>query len=97
MQQHLEHIEKIEAKLNLLSSKIKGLRKENETLQKELSNKHAAIEAMKIKSSELEMRLSLKMDAGDENAEGSRASLEKKINEYIKEIDRCISLLGEQD
>ena len=97
MQQHLEHIEQIEAKLNLLSSKIKGLRKENETLQKELSNKHAAIEAMKIKSSELEMRLSLKTDAGDEDAVGSRATLEKKINEYIKEIDRCISLLGDQD
>lgn len=97
MQQHLEHIEQIEAKLNLLSSKIKGLRKENETLQKELSTKHAALDALKIKSNELEMRLSLKMDAGDENAEGSRASLEKKINEYIKEIDRCISLLGDQD
>lgn len=97
MQQHLEHIEQIEAKLNLLSSKIKGLRKENDTLQKELSVKHAALEAMKLKSSELEMKLSLKIDAGDENSEGSRASLEKKINEYIKEIDRCISLLGDQD
>jgi predicted nuclease with TOPRIM domain len=97
MQQHLEHIEQIEAKLNLLSSKIKGLRKENETLQKELLKKHAEIEAMKIKSSELEMRLGLKTDDGDENAVGSRATLEKKINEYIKEIDRCISLLGDQD
>ena len=97
MQQHLEHIEQIEAKLNLLSIKIKGLRKENETLQKELSNKHATIEAMKTRSSELEMKLSLKMNAGDENTEGSRATLEKKINEYIKEIDRCISLLGDQD
>ena len=26
----------------------------------------------------------------------SRSELEKKINSYIKEIDRCIALLGDQ-
>jgi hypothetical protein len=27
----------------------------------------------------------------------NKASLERRINEYIKEIDRCIALLGDQD
>lgn len=97
MQQYLEHIKQIEAKLNLLSVKIKSLRMENDTLQKELSNNQATLEAMKIKSGKLEMKLGLKMYVGDEDAAESRAALEKKIKEYIKEIDRCIILLGDQD
>lgn len=97
MQQYLEHIKQIEAKLNLLSVKIKSLRLENNTLQKELSYNQATLEAMKIKSSELEMKLGLKIYAGDNDALESRAALEKKIKEYIKEIDRCIILLGDQD
>lgn len=97
MQQYLEHIKQIEAKLNLLSVKIKSLRLENDTLQKELSYNQATLEAMKIKSGELEMRLGLKMYVRHEDASESRAALEKKIKEYIKEIDRCIILLGDQD
>jgi len=29
-------------------------------------------------------------------AKTSKSVLEKKINDYIKEIDRCIALLGDQ-
>ena len=29
--------------------------------------------------------------------ESSKILMEKRINEYIKEIDRCIALLGDED
>jgi hypothetical protein len=37
----------------------------------------------------------LKVAASEESKE-SRNALEKKINEYIKEIDKCIAQLGDQ-
>jgi hypothetical protein len=36
-------------------------------------------------------------ERGDAVQKTSNAALEKKINDYIKEIDRCITLLGETD
>jgi len=38
----------------------------------------------------------LKIGEPEESKE-SRNALEKKINEYIKEIDKCIAQLGDQN
>jgi len=39
---------------------------------------------------------SLLQSTETEGAKASRAALEKKINTYVKEIDRCIAILGNQ-
>jgi hypothetical protein len=44
---------------------------------------------------ELQMNLLRNGESGD--AKTSKLVLEKKINDYIKEIDRCIALLGDQN
>jgi hypothetical protein len=94
---HDEHIKRIEEKLSKLLSRLKELEKENERLQKELLNKNVICEDLRKKADQLELGINLHKASESQDAQISRNALDKKINEYIKEIDRCIALLGDQD
>jgi hypothetical protein len=91
-----QHIERIESKLNLLLGKIKNLKKENENLRKELEIKQIEQVELKEKIDQYKIKLSLQTPDSTGISKESRLELEKKINGYIKEIDRCIALLGDQ-
>lgn len=91
-----QDIERIESKLNLLLGKIKNLKKENENLRKELEiNQNEQVE-LKEKIDQYKIKLSLQTPDKSGVSKESRSDLEKKINSYLKEIDRCIALLGDQ-
>ena len=94
---HDEHIKRIEEKLSKLLSRLRDLEKDNERLQKELLNKTLICEDLRKKAEQLELGINLHKASESEDAQISRNALDKKINEYIKEIDRCIALLGDQD
>ena len=87
---------RIESKLNLLLGKIKNLKKENENLRKELEIKQLQQVELKEKIDQYKIKLSLQTPDNTGISKESRSELEKKINSYIKEIDRCIALLGDQ-
>jgi chromosome segregation ATPase len=91
-----QHIERIESKLNLLLGKIKNLKKENENLRKELEIKQIEQVELKEKLDQYKIKLSIQTPDNTGISKESRSELEKKINGYIKEIDRCIALLGDQ-
>ncbi len=91
-----QHIERIESKLNLLLGKIKNLKKENENLRKELEIKQLEQVELKEKIDQYKIKISLQSPDNTGISKESRSELEKKINGYIKEIDRCIALLGDQ-
>ena len=97
MLEQLDQIERIEIKLNKLLGKMKLLRKENELLLKELKNKQALIIDLKQKNDDLEIKMNMRMASNATQDETSKILMEKRINEYIKEIDRCIALLGDED
>ena len=44
----------------------------------------------------MELQMNLLRNGESSDAKTSKSVLEKKINDYIKEIDRCIALLGDQ-
>jgi hypothetical protein len=44
----------------------------------------------------MELNLNVMKSTEGVDSKESRAALEKKINDYIKEIDRCIALLGNE-
>ena len=44
----------------------------------------------------MELQINLLGNAAPADAKTSNLVLEKKINDYLKEIDRCIALLGDQ-
>ena len=92
-----EHIDSIEGKLSLLLSRIKTEKKENERLKKELEEKTRDWEEQKKKAEQLSLQLELSSATDNGESQSNKAALEKRINEYIKEIDRCIALLGDQD
>jgi hypothetical protein len=89
-----QQFKRIQEKLQQLLKEYQAMKKENMRLQKELSlaqnenlEKKQNIEILKEQVS------ILKLSAGDMNA-ADKKELEKKINGYIKEIDRCIALLS---
>jgi len=97
MLEQLDQIERIEQKISKLLGKIKHIQKENESLVKESRIKQELITELKQKNEQLEMKLNLRVASNATQDEASKVALEKRLSEYIKEIDRCIALLGDQD
>ena len=92
-----EHIISIEGKLSLLLSRLKSQKKENEKLRRELEEKTKEREEQKKKAEQLSLQLELSINNDSELLRSNKAALEKRINDYVKEIDKCIALLGDQD
>jgi len=69
--------------------------KENERLKAELEKKNEAEATLKEQSRLLEQQLNLLKASSGQLDEKAKKDLQKQLNHYIKEIDRCISLLGE--
>lgn len=90
-----EHIRRINDKLQQLLKKYSYLQKENDKLKNEL---HAIKSKEKEKDEQLQL-LSLRIDvlkaSRGEMKEDEKKSFEKKINQYLKDVDKCIALLNE--
>ena len=89
------HIKRIQEKLQQLIKQHIELQKENSQLRKELersakqsSNHQQTIETLK---QQVEV---LKISSGNWD-ERDKKEFEKRINHYIKEIDKCIALFSE--
>lgn len=91
-----EQIVRIEEKLVRLLSQHQQLLRENQKLRNEHAHLLETQKNLKGKVDELELQLALMQSSETEEAKTSRAALEKKINAYVKEIDKCIAILGNQ-
>lgn len=90
-----EQLRRIQDKLQQLLKQHMAVRKENEKLKEELGTVREKLSHQQKNADELKQQVSvLKMNAGGMN-DMEKKELEKKINSYLKEIDRCIALLGE--
>lgn len=71
------------------------LRSDLEMTKKELDRRSMVERELKTKVSELETQVdALNSTAGKMDA-ATREAMEKQLNHYIKEIDKCISLLSQ--
>ena len=90
-----EHIRRINEKLQQLLKKYSFLQKENAKLKNELQ----AIRSKEKEKDEQLQLLSLRIDvlkaSKGEMKEDEKKSFEKKINQYLKDVDKCIALLNE--
>lgn len=91
-----EHINNIQQKLSSLIEKYHALMKENERLKKSLHASTGELNAVKETNDQLTLQLNMLKAGESEVSKESRNALEKKINEYVKEIDKCIAQLGDQ-
>lgn len=88
IQQQVEQL--LEENARLKNDKI-DLNSVNLALSKELETKKSEVEDLTQKLQTLKLAKSI---SGDEKPQET-TELKRKINDYIKEIDRCIALLNE--
>ena len=92
----------VDQQFNIINDKLQQLlkhqarlKKENERLRSELQSFFEKETNYQQKIDELSQQISiLKLGAGDMN-EKDKKDFERKINHYIKEIDKCIAFLGQ--
>lgn len=89
------HIKSVNEKLQQLIKKHVALKKENDNLKNELNNLKEREVEYKYALHELDQKISILKAASGEMSEKDQKDFEKRINQYIKEIDKCIGLLSE--
>ena len=90
-----QHIQRINEKLQQLLKQYRSVQKENEKLKKELTIVKDLQTERARQIDELEQKVSILKTATNSMNEEDRKDLEKRINHYVKEIDRCIGILSE--
>ncbi len=90
-----EQLKSISAKLNELLKKYEFLQKENERLKSELlpakEREMRFLEQIEL----LEQKVMIVRAGTGKMNETEKKELDKKLHGYLKEIDRCISMLSE--
>ena len=97
MQGIVEQLEGIELKIKELGARYASLKKENHKLLQEnktlVNNQEQLTKVKKQLESQLVEALSevrVVQEAGDE-----RSKIKKELGQYIKEIDKCILMMGD--
>jgi Skp family chaperone for outer membrane proteins len=89
-----KQVKRIQDKLQQLLKQQQLLSKENDELKKELSAYKKDTITQKSAIDELKQQASiLKMNSVEMN-DTDKKEFEKRLNHYIKEIDRCIAMLS---
>ena len=90
-----KQLKRIQDKLQQVLKEHAALQKENLRLKEELDKNRTQSFAHQQNIEDLKQQVDvLKITSGDWE-EGDKKEFEKRINSYIKEIDRCIALLSE--
>ena len=88
-------LKRIQDKVQQLVRRSQSMQQENDRLRKTVGESEEKLKRAQDQIQELRTQVDvLKLNAG-ELATADKKEIEKKINAYLKEIDRCIALLGE--
>jgi len=87
-------IKRIQDKLQRLLKQQQSLSKENEELKHQLSVYKSESVANKHTIDELKQQVSILKVNAAEMSDVDKREFEKRLNVYIKEIDRCIAMLS---
>jgi len=85
----------IYTRLQKLVKEHEQLKKENAKLKVELQKKSQQQEAFTEKEQQLKDQIAILQTTGKNLDEATKKALEKRINEYIRNIDKTIALLHE--
>lgn len=85
----------INDKIQLLLKQHHRLQKENERLRHELDEARKKESETKNRIDEFQQQISImKISTGEMN-DKDKKEFEKKINQYIREVDKCIAFLSQ--
>ncbi len=90
-----EHIDQVHVKITRLLKQYRQLEKENERLKTELAKKNETDEMISQKNRQLERQLNMMKATAGSGDDTAKKEIEKQLNFYIREIDRCIAILGQ--
>jgi uncharacterized coiled-coil DUF342 family protein len=82
-------------KLQQMLRQYNRLQKENERLKEELQHSKSRESEIHGKVDELQQQVGILKLASGDMTERDKKEFEKKINQYIREIDKCISFLSQ--
>jgi chromosome segregation ATPase len=89
------NLKRILDKVQQLMRRSKAMQQESDRLRRTLTETEEKLRQAQEQINLLRMQLDvLKMNAGELNT-ADKKEIEKKLNGYLKEIDRCIALLSE--
>ena len=90
-----DHIKRVNSKLQQLLRQYQSVQKENEKLTETVKSLQLAKENETAETARLQQQVSILKSSIGQMAEPEKKVFEKQINQYIKEIDKCIHLLSE--
>jgi septal ring factor EnvC (AmiA/AmiB activator) len=90
-----QQLKRIQDKLQQLLKQHAVLQKENGLLKEELQETKSSLTVFQKNTDDLKQQVSVLKSVAGEMNEADKKEFEKRLNAYIKEIDRCITLLGE--
>jgi len=91
-----QQVKRISDKLQLLLKQHQQLQKQYAILQDEHRQLKEEVNNKNIVLDDLQQKVAVLKTATNNLTEADKKELEKRLNHYIKEIDRCINLLGEK-
>ena len=90
-----EDIKRVNIKLQQLLKQYLLLQKENEKFKEAANKLQEQNENQLQQIQQLKQQVNILKIAAGQLTEGDKKTFEKNINQYIKEIDKCITLLSE--
>lgn len=89
-----QHLKRIQDKVQQLLKQHISLQKENQSLKEELDNIKKETSQFRVDSETLKQQVEILKYSNGEMGEEDKKQFEKRINAYLKEIDRCIAMLS---
>ncbi len=89
-----QHLRRIQDKVQQLVKQHSILQKENQSLRDELGLVKKEASEARENSNTLKQQVEILRYSNGDMAEGDKKQFEKRINGYLKEIDRCITMLS---
>ena len=89
-----QHLKRIQEKVQQLLKQHIALQKENQSLKDELDNIKKESSQFRENSETLKQQVEILKYSNGEMNEEDKKQFEKRINNYLKEIDRCITMLS---
>ena len=94
--QELElQVKRIQEKLQLLLRQREALLKENSKLKDEIRRLQQSGNSNSEQLAQLQQQVEILKAKKGEMSEAEKSALEKRLGQYIREIDRCITLLSD--
>jgi regulatory protein YycI of two-component signal transduction system YycFG len=88
-------LKRVHEKILLLLKQHQSLQKENEKLREELKKMQVRGEALTQDAEKFRQQADVLKLSGRGLEEAEKKLLEKKLSQYVREIDKCIALLQE--